>query len=98
MFVLRNDNEPIQAALADRLAFAISAAPPKRQQIAQNLRDAYSVRSSRTHHGKSINDTQTIEEFLSNVWEFFIAAIRGVGCYQKRIEFLDHLDNKKYGH
>jgi hypothetical protein len=98
MFALRSDNEPIQAALADRLAFAITNNPDRRALIAQNLRAAYSVRSGRTHHGKSITETATIEEFLRNAWAFFLTAIQGVGHFQKRIEFLDHLDKVKYGH
>jgi hypothetical protein len=98
MFALRSDNEPIQAALADRLAFAISDDADARQQIVQNLRDVYSVRSARAHQGKSISDAETVEKFLANVWGFFLAAIRGVGRYKKRVDFLDYLDGRKYGH
>jgi hypothetical protein len=98
MFALRSDSEPIQAALADRLAFAISHDPNTRQQIAQNLRDAYKQRSGRSHHGKSITEKETIEQFLRNAWAFFLTAIQGVGRYRTRVEFLDHLDRTKYGH
>ena len=98
MFALRNDSEPIQSALADRLAFAISPDPSTRQQIAQNLRDAYKERSGRSHHGKSIKETETIEQFLRNAWAFFLTAIQGVGRHRTRLEFLDHLDRTKYGH
>jgi hypothetical protein len=97
MFALRNDNEPIQAVLADRLAFAISNDPRTRQDIAKNFRAAYSVRSRRSHHGKSITETDIIEEFLGNAWGFFLAAIRNVGRYKTREEFLDYLDRTKYG-
>ncbi|MGO9234949.1 MAG: hypothetical protein ACLP4V_13065 [Methylocella sp.] len=98
MFALRNDSEPIQAALADRMAFAISKDPKTRQQIVQNLREAYSTRSGRTHHGATITDTETIEQFLRNAWVFFLTAIQGVGRYKTRLEFLDYLDRTKYGH
>jgi len=99
MFTLRSESEPIQAAIADRLAFAITENPNGRQQIAANFRNTYGLRSGRTHHGKSsISDTETIEEFLRNAWSFFLTAIRGVGRYRKRVEFLDHLDQLKYGH
>lgn len=98
MFALRSDNEPIQASLADRLAFAISQDPTTRQQIAQNLRNTYGQRSSRTHHGRSITEKETIEQFLRNAWAFFLTAIQGVGRYRTRLEFLDHLDRTKYGH
>ena len=98
MFALRSDNEPIQAALADRLAFAISEDPSSRQQIAQNLRDAYAARSGRSHHGRSISNTEVVELFLRNAWGFFHAALQGVGRYRTRLEFLNHIDGKKYGH
>jgi len=50
MFALRNDNEPIQAAPADRLAFATTDDPNIQQEIVDNLRAAYGLRSGRTHH------------------------------------------------
>ena len=98
MFALRSVNEPIQAAIADRLAFAISDNPNIRQEIAGNLRAAYGLRSGRTHHGKSISDTKTIEQFLRNAWGFLLTAIQGVGRYRTRAEFLDNLDRLKYDH
>jgi hypothetical protein len=98
MFALRSDSEPIQAGVADRLAFAITRNPDDRQAIANNLRSTYSLRSARTHHGKSIADTETIEQFLQNAWAFFLSAIQNVGRYRTRTEFLDHLDRLKYGH
>jgi hypothetical protein len=98
MFALRNESEPIMAALADRIAFAITNDPGTRQEIAQNLRAAYSERSGRSHHGKTIEDTETIEQFLRNAWAFFLTAIQGVGRYRTRMQFLDHLDRTKYGH
>jgi hypothetical protein len=98
MFALRNANEPIQATLADRLAFAINDNPNIRQEIAANLRAAYGLRSGRSHHGKSISDTKTIEQFLGNAWAFFLTAIHGVGRYRTPAEFLDNLDRLKYGH
>jgi hypothetical protein len=98
MFALRSDGEPIQAALADRLAFAISPDPTTRQKIAQNLRDAYKERSGRSHHGRSITETEIIEQFMRNAWAFFLTAIQCVGRYRTRLEFLDYLDKIKYGH
>jgi hypothetical protein len=96
MFLLRDRNEPIQTQLADRLAFTISTDPSTRQGIARDLKEAYSVRSGRTHHGKSIGETETIEQFLHNAWAFFIIAIQRVGGYPTRFAFLDDLDKKKY--
>ena len=87
MFGLRNTNEPIQAGVADRLAFAISDDPDTRQRIVNNFQKTYELRSARSHHGKSIAETETIEEFLRNAWAFFLKAIQGVGRYRTRMEF-----------
>lgn len=97
MFVLRDDNEPIQAAAADRLAYAIGTNPEERRGIAENLRNTYKLHSGRVHHGKSIGDTETIERFLSSVWLFFRTAILQVAHFRSRSEFLDRLDRMKYG-
>ena len=98
MFALRNANEPIQANVANRLAFAIAEDPTARQDIVNNFRKTYELRSARSHHGKSIPETETIEQFLRNVWAFFLAATQGVGRYRNRMEFLAYLDRLKYGH
>ena len=98
MFTLRSENEPIQAAVGDRLAFAITTDPRERQQIVRDFRKTYGLRSGRSHHGQTISETETIECFLRNVWVFFWKAIRGVGRYRTREQFLDHLDQLKYGH
>jgi hypothetical protein len=98
MFALRDASESIQAGIADRLAFAITADPNSREGIADNFRKVYNLRSRRAHHGKSISETETIEKFLCNAWTFFLTAIRGVGHYRTRTKFLDHLDRVKYGH
>jgi hypothetical protein len=98
MFALRNASESIQAGVADRLAFAIAKDPAARQGIVNNFRKTYELRSARSHHGKSIVETETIEEFLRNAWSFFLTAMQGVGRYRTRMEFLDYLDRVKYGH
>jgi hypothetical protein len=98
MFALRSTNEPIQAGVADRVAFAIAEDPDARQGIVSNFRKTYEMRSARSHHGKSIAETDTIEQFLRNAWAFFLAAMQGVRRYRTRSEFLDHLDRVKYGH
>jgi hypothetical protein len=98
MFGLRDAGEPIQALLADRIAFAISPNPTSREQIVENFKGTYALRSGRTHHGRSISDTERVEQFLSNIWGFFQVALRGVGRFRTRKEFLDELDRTRYGH
>jgi predicted Zn-dependent protease len=96
MFALRNDSESIQAALADRIAFSIASRADRRQEAARTLRSAYQIRSGRTHHGRPLEEVETIERFLGDAWAFFLNALRSVGRFKTRMEFLDHLDRLKY--
>jgi hypothetical protein len=97
MFALRSDGEPITTSVADRIAFAITDDPGTRQEIVRNFRDVYAIRSRRSRHGRFSSEVQMIEQFLRNAWAFFLTAIRGVGRYRERAQFLDYLDGLKYG-
>lgn len=96
MFALRSDSEPIQAALADRIAFSIASKAERRQEAARTLRSAYTIRSGRTHHGRPLEEVETVERFLADAWTFFFNALRSVGRFKTRTDFLNHLDHLKY--
>lgn len=96
MFALRDDNEPISASVADRVAFAVATGTAQRLSVAKNFKHVYSIRSKKTHHGHTISDTEAIEIFLRNVWEFFLSAIQVIGRYKTRADFLDYLEHLKY--
>jgi hypothetical protein len=97
MFCLRSESEPIQSVLSDRLAFFIATDVEDRKEIASNLRKTYKIRSGGTHHGKSIiSDTEVVEQFFLHAWMFFLNALRCVGHYQSRDQFLNKLDEIKY--
>jgi hypothetical protein len=97
-FALRSENEPIVSSVADRFAFAIADDPRARKGVVRNFRDVYAIRSRRSHHGRdSSDDVEMIEQFLRNARVFFLIAIRGVGKYRNRAQFLDTLDDLKYG-
>jgi hypothetical protein len=97
MWALRSDTEPISAAVSDRMAFSIAKDPGTRQEIARNFRAVYAIRSGRTHHGRTIRETEEIERFLKNVWVFFLFLINDVGSYNTRTDWLDQVDRIKYG-
>lgn len=96
MFALEGTNEPIQTTIADRIAFAICRDPGARMKAVDNFKAAYGQRSRGTHHGKSIESDEIINEFLKNVWSFFYVALRNVGMFKTRQEFLKQLDALKY--
>lgn len=97
MFALRNQSEPIGNALAERLAFTITLDPTQRPAIARNLREAYQLRSRLSHHGQSLNDEHVAEQFLKNVWSFFLVVIQNMDRFATKESFLDAIENKKWG-
>lgn len=97
MLLLKDSREPLVAVGADRLAFAIGSSPSDRQDIASNFREAYALRSRRSHHGNKANYDPAVTKFLKNAWTFFLIVIRGVGSFQTKDEFIDYLERRKYG-
>ena len=96
MFALDGANEPIQTIVADRMAFAVHGSFEGRVTLVENFKAAYAERSRGTHHGKSIEDTEIIQQFLMNAWFFFCACLQNVGRVQTRKDFLRQLDSMKY--
>jgi hypothetical protein len=76
--LLRNDSEPIQQNIGERLAFAIGKNIEDRIKIIKNVRAVYSYRSKFVHHGIELdNEIQDIRDFMLNVW-FFIQSLYSV--------------------
>ena len=51
MILLRNDTEPIQQNIGERMAFVVGRNVNERKAIINNFRRIYSVRSKFLHHG-----------------------------------------------
>jgi Apea-like HEPN len=96
MLTLRDDNEPIMGAVGERLAFVVATGVEERQSVVTNFKRVYGVRSKRTHHGHTIEETQDIEAFLENVLKFFHQAILRIGRHKTKADFLGDLDRLKF--
>lgn len=64
--LLKNENEPIQQNLAERIAFFISNNIDGRKKIIRNIKDVYGIRSKYLHHGYSSYELESISEFMLN--------------------------------
>lgn len=89
---LKNNTEPIQQNLAERMAFLIEKKVDNRRQVIRDVRNAYSIRSSFVHHGASIEDYEVLEKFMWHAWRAITAVITATKTVQTKDEFLDHLD------
>jgi hypothetical protein len=95
-FLLRGDTESIQQNIADRVAFTISSTSDERMAIVKTVKAVYSQRSKSVHHNQSIQEMDTVIEFLRHVFRFFVHAIRRREEFSSRSQFLESLDALKY--
>lgn len=92
---LRNNTEPIQQNLAERMAFLIEGTLDSRRNLIRDVRDAYSIRSSFVHHGATIDDFDTLGRFMWHAWRAITAVIPATSSIRTKEVFLDQLDDKK---
>jgi hypothetical protein len=92
---LRNNSEPIQQNLGERIAFLIGDSMDKRKRITRVMRDIYGLRSRFVHHGVSINDYEKMREFMMYAWQAIISLIQISNSVQTMDDLLDELDDRK---
>lgn len=93
--LLKNENEPIQQNLAERIAMFTATQLQKRKQIVANIKATYSVRSKYLHHGNRRSELETISEFLLNAWVFYSLLLGNTEKFSSRIEFVSAIDDAK---
>lgn len=93
--LLKNDSEPIQQNLSERIAFFIEKKLDKRKEIIKNIRHIYSFRSKFLHHGHTLNDLQEFTFFFTNVWLFFVKLIYHHNKFSTKQNFIASIDDIK---
>jgi hypothetical protein len=93
--LLRNESEPIQQNLAERLAFFTSHELSERKTIIKNVRHVYGLRSKYLHHGHSSGDLEEMSTFFVRVWIFYVQLVVNSGRFNSKSEFLDAIDDHK---
>ncbi len=92
---LRNSSEPIQQNLGERIAFLIGDSIEKRKRIIKVTRDTYTLRSGFVHHGRSIDDLETMREFMQYAWQAIVSLIHQSNSVSTVDALLDMLDDRK---
>lgn len=95
--LLRNENEPIQQNIAERLAFFISDNLEDRKDIIKNLKNVYGFRSRYLHHGHSSSELGELSKFFRNVWMFYVQLVTNARTFKEKNEFLNAIDDQKLG-
>jgi hypothetical protein len=94
--LLRNNTEPIQQNVAERLAFLIGRDLAERQNILKTIRGIYSSRSEFIHHGTDVKENaQLFFDFMQLAWRCFTTLIMAMDKYHTKLKLLDDLDKRK---
>lgn len=94
---LRDQSEPIQAGVSERIAFFISKDPDERRKIVANFKKAYALRSKQIHHLSSLVDEEVMSEFFRNAWIAMFSALQNIKRFKTAEGFLDAIDSVKFG-
>jgi hypothetical protein len=90
--LLRNDTEPIQQNVGERMAFIIANTVEERQETIRNLKAAYRLRSRFVHHGHTIEERETVWRFMINAWALFTTLPKASQRFETKEELIDHLE------
>ena len=93
--LLRNDNEPIQQNVGERMAFINANTVEERQRIIRNLKAAYTLRSRFIHHGHTIDQRETVWQFMISAWSLFTTLAKFSQRFETKDELIDHLEAMK---
>ena len=92
---IRDSSEPIRQNLSERIALFTGKSIEERKVIIKIVRTAYDLRTSFVHHGATIDDFETMENFMLRAWVTITSLIEVTPNFRIREEFLDAIDNKK---
>jgi hypothetical protein len=93
--LLRNDSEPIQKNIGERMAFLIGETIEARKAIVANVLETYSRRSSFVHHGQGIEATETLSTFMLNTWTCFYRMLELNHHFQTKDALVQSLEDRK---
>ncbi len=97
--LLKDNNEPIQKNIGERMAVLFGQTMEQRKLIIKNVLQTYGLRSSFIHHGKkmSFENNDTLTEFMINTWETLVRIVQIVTHYSgiTRQQFFDMVEEKR---
>ncbi len=93
--LLKNENEPIQQNLAERIAVFTAQKLEERKHIIKTIKSGYGVRSRYLHHGHTSSELKLISEFMMQVWVFFIQLLANIDRFKSQADFVNAIDDHK---
>jgi hypothetical protein len=95
--LLRNETEPIQQNLGERMAVLLYSTLEARKEVIKTIRQIYGVRSQYLHHGHSRSELTEVRTFLGYAWWFFVQLLANSDRFSEKEKFLNAIDDKKLG-
>ncbi len=95
MILLRNETEPIQQNVSERIAFVIGRDVEERKAIISNFKKVYNIRSRFVHHGIGSDEIDLIQEFMKYASAFFMSAIGTTEHYPTSEAFIGAIEERK---
>lgn len=93
--LLKNENEPIQQNLAERIAVFTAQELDERKIIIKTIKSVYGIRSKYLHHGQTSSELKLISDFMIRAWIFFIHLLANADRFQTQQEFVNAIDDLK---
>jgi hypothetical protein len=93
--LLKNESEPIQQNLAERVAVFTAQELQKRKSIIKTIKSVYGVRSRYLHHGHTSSELELVSEFMMCVWVFFVQLIGNAERFSSKEIFIAAIDDHK---
>ena len=93
--LLRNESEPIQQNVGERMAFINAKTAEERREILRTFKTVYGLRSKFVHHGHSVEERETVWQFLVQAWVLFTKLARWSTRLETKEKLIDHLEMMK---
>jgi hypothetical protein len=93
--MLKNENEPIQQNLAERMAIFSAKKLSERKDIVRNVKAVYGLRSRYLHHGHTSSEMEQLNKFFLNVWILFVSLLGCSQNFKTKEEFITAIDDQK---
>jgi hypothetical protein len=92
---LKDENEPIQQNLGERIATLIGTNLENKKGIIKNIKAIYGLRSAFLHHAHTIDNRNELEMFMRNAWRATMSAAGKHDSFTTRQDFASAIDDRK---
>jgi Apea-like HEPN len=94
--LLKNDTEPIQQNIADRMAFVLGNSVSERRSIVSLVKTCYGLRSRFLHHGQTMSDLENLRKFMMYSWVLLLHFLRLHEEFASKDEMLERIEERKF--